>query len=358
MCYADHEETRRKAWRALNGQGWPDNVPVVAHLLEARAEVAMSLGYRDWASLEVAHSLLESKSALWDFIDAVVSAARPSEMRESRWLEDTLGPQAGAPWNRAWARRGIMGDAPPSPFATFDRLLTVSWHCLEVLLGWEVEAAQGASIWARGVAVYDVRPQGAVGRIYVDCAPRSLKGRSVKTCVSRLGRVGGSSGGRLDRLASPGRASEAFKMWSRSFTSWGMSSTLGVDTLVVVAQWSSGDRGVAEVTPQLFELQAWRPELMTALGWGPEHRKPFGSKRRSRGSRVMRQQLYASYGLAIREAPLLGSLLTSFDEAHFERYGFGAQHAERLYAHFPHLVAYGALYGVYSGLARSPEILS
>ena len=362
LTYCDDEETRRRVWRALTERGWPDNKPVVQSLLEARRSLAFVFNSPDWASFELAWSALDSPLRLSTFLDALDAAARKAEDQETERLEASLGPGAGLPWNRTWARQKLAQDPSPNSLASIDELKGVFWQLLDRLLGWRVEALDGASIWARHVEVFALfEGEAEVGRVFLDWLPRVGKAKGMSTLRVRTGAPGLST----PEVAIVASLEPAAGLSHSQVI--GLFHELGhvVDHLVGArSTWLSlnglpSERELAEVTPHVFESWAWQPEVLTRLGWG-EHaqRTLMRAERATRGARVRRQLFYARYSLGLHEASRSADL-DDFDVACLSAHDPRGVHPERLYAHFPHLVAYGAMYGAYPwALALAHEVLA
>ena len=345
------EETRRKAWLALRERAWPDNKPVIEALIDARHAMAHALGKPDWAHLEFAHADVATLDATEQLLVDIESFARPLQEQAFSVLRAAQGEAATRPWNLLHAQNLLHAYAPASDSAHRGVLLELASSLLEESLGWRISAPKGASIWAQGVRVWQVdMGNGRVGRIYLDLSPRPGKSAGFRTMRVRTG-VAQRAEPEVAIVASlaehtPLKHSDVCAFFheighvvqhlSASVSAWGLLNGL---------PW---DRAEAELAPRLFESWAWRREILSALGWSPEAAQVLSARAgATRASAVMRQVLYSAYSLRMHQAGHIDAGLENFDELMFERYGAGAEYAEALYTHFPHLLAYGANYASY-----------
>ena len=351
LTRCDVTSTRRRVWEALNAHGWPDNGPVLRQLLEARQEAACALGFPDWATLEVSHTALGDVGKVRGFLRRVEGAARGVADRERERLTSDAGLDSLPPWSRAWARERSSVKAPASSAATPSLVIQTLRGLLERTLRWRIRAVDGVSIWAREIVVWEVSDaEGLLGRVFLDLGVRAGKGASPKTMRIRTGDAGDAvaevaligslpSGKAMPHsavLALFHEAGHVVHHLCASRSAWAVLNGL------------PAGRDVVEIAPHVFEAWAWEPEVLSALGWTLEGGQRLRDRDiATRGARAMRQLLYSDYSLSIHEDGWQSGGLDTLDERLFERYGDGAECAERLYAHFPHLLAYGATYFAY-----------
>jgi thimet oligopeptidase len=343
--------TRRRVWEALNAQGWPDNGPVLERLLSARQAVAESLGCVDWATLEVSHTVAGDVARVRGFLRRVEGVARTAAERERDHLVAALDGEVLPPWDRAWAREQRSLNAPTSPLSTPAHVVGTLRALFERALGWGVRELDRASIWARGVVVWEVSDgDGVLGRVFLDLTARVGKAAACKTMRVRTG-IAGAVVAEVALMASltPG-APMSHRAVVALFHEVGhvVHHLCASRSRWIALNGLPQGRDTVEVAPHVFESWAWEPEVLTALGWSPaDVQQVHDHDRSTRGARVMRQLLYSDYSLSIHQHDGLSQGLDALDAAMFERHGEGAEHAERLYAHFPHLIAYGATYFAY-----------
>lgn len=343
--------TRRRVWEATNAHGWPDNGPVLVQLLEARQAAAEALGLTDWANLEVRHTMAGDVPSIRGFLRRVESVARSAAEREREALLGAHSEDALPPWSLTWARAQQHPPAPGSNTATPTQVIATLRGLFQRALGWRIRVVEGASIWAREIVVWEISDaERCLGRVFLDLAARTGKGSAPKTMRIRTG-------------CAPSVLAEVALIASLA-AEQPMSHTAIVGLFHEVghvvhhlcasrSRWVALNgppqgRDVAELAAHVFEHWAWEPEVLSELGWSSTEVERLRSREvSSRGARVMRQLLYSDYSLSLHQRDAAWADLDAFDSEMFDRYGDGARFAERLYAHFPHLIAYGATYAAY-----------
>jgi len=108
--YAERRDLREVMYRAFMGRagGEPyDNYPIIRRVLALRRELAMLLGYRDWADFQLEESMAKSGARAIAFVDDLEARTRPYWEREKAQLEafarDELGLERLEAWDLAFA---------------------------------------------------------------------------------------------------------------------------------------------------------------------------------------------------------------------------------------------------------------
>ncbi len=86
LTHARDPEMRRVVARSFLNLGWPDNEPVLAELLEVRAEKARLLGYDDWPSYDAEVKMIGQGSRIPEFIDEITAASASTGRAEIEQL--------------------------------------------------------------------------------------------------------------------------------------------------------------------------------------------------------------------------------------------------------------------------------
>jgi Zn-dependent oligopeptidase len=327
LAQCDVESTRQRVWSALNTQGWPDNAPVLLRLLEARQGLAESLGFADWATLEVGLTMAREVERVQGFLKRVEGVARSAAEHEREHLTSAQDGEHLPPWSRPWARERRGPREPECLLATPRHVAATLREVLESALGWRVRELEAASIWARagktpGAKTMRVRT-GVAGSVAPAAALIASLPLGTPMCHADVVALFHEVGHVVHHLCA-----------SRS--PW-----------ITLNGLPSG-RDAIELSPHVFEAWAWEPEVLNRLGWSGAAAQVLQERdRATRGARVMRQVLYSDYSLSIHLRGGLAEGFDALDAAMFQRHGDGADYAERLYAHFPHLIAYGATYFAY-----------
>ena len=190
MMYADSDDLRRRLTLESQNVGYPDNMAVIDRLLSVRAEIAHTLGYRDWASYDIEDRMAASAAAAGEFIDRVVAASARKVEADYRQLldrkrQDAPGASVVQPWEGRYYTERVRRAAydfdsqAVRPYFAYDRVRDGVLAVAGRLFGIEFRAAKHLPVWHASVEPYEVFENGRlVGRIYLDMHPRADKGGS------------------------------------------------------------------------------------------------------------------------------------------------------------------------------------
>ncbi len=216
-------ETRRKAWEGTVSQGCGqyDTAPLVAELMQLRHELAVLLGFKNYADSVTARRMGESGDKALAFVDGLVSECMPAfrgEMEEVRgWLQKHTGtrPDKFNPWDIPYALKQIQKEHHDfdedslrpyfeleqvrfGMFAIASRLYGISFREIPtvcVKAGGQAPA-EAAEVWhpqVRLFAVLDTATGAHLGSFYLDLFPRAAKrsGAWVNTIAFGIPAAGG-----------------------------------------------------------------------------------------------------------------------------------------------------------------------
>jgi len=192
MQYADHRALREQMYRAnatrASEFGKPDwdNAPLVAKILEKRAEVASLLGYGTFAGVSLAAKMAGSAEEVVAFLEDLAARAKPSAERDMAEVEALaragLGLDEVRAWDVAWVseklrqKRYAFSEEEVKRYFPEDAVLAGLFRVVETLYGVRVRPAQ-APTWhadAKFFAIEDAA--GAlVGQFYLDLYAREAK---------------------------------------------------------------------------------------------------------------------------------------------------------------------------------------
>ncbi|MCM2327737.1 MAG: M3 family metallopeptidase [Lysobacter sp.] len=192
MQYADHRALREQMYRAnatrASEFGKPDwdNAPLVAKILEKRAEVASLLGYGTFAGVSLAAKMAGSAEEVVAFLEDLAARAKPSAERDMAEVEAFARAGPGLDevraWDVAWVseklrqKRYAFSEEEVKRYFPEDAVLAGLFRVVETLYGVRVRPAQ-APTWhadAKFFAIEDAA--GAlVGQFYLDLYAREAK---------------------------------------------------------------------------------------------------------------------------------------------------------------------------------------
>ena len=192
MTYLDRADIRRQVYEAYAvraTEAGRDNRPLIARILELRAQKAALLGYANFADLvledRMAHTGERALVFLDDLKDKTIRRFR-EENRELLEFRRTLeGPDAPelAAWDVAYyaeKQRAALYDFDEEalrPYFPTDRVVAGLFLLVERLYGIRVEEEAGVPAWDPAVKYYQVRDGNGepLGGFYADWYPRENK---------------------------------------------------------------------------------------------------------------------------------------------------------------------------------------
>ena len=188
VLYAKSEELRKRMVTESQNVAYPANLVVLDRLVTARAELAHTLGYPDWASYDIADRMAETPQNAAAFIDRIVAASKAKAEADYRQLLDRKRQdQPDATVVNSWERRYYtelvrqasynFDSQSMRPYFSYDRVRDGVFSVTGRLFGFEFRPVKGVAVWHPSVEVYEVfESHRLVGRIYLDMHPRADKG--------------------------------------------------------------------------------------------------------------------------------------------------------------------------------------
>ena len=190
LNFAANAGLRKRMYLAYNERAYPKNVAVLKSVLEARQELATTLGYKTFADLAMADQMMGSASNLRKFLHDVDDASREAADKEFNLLLAYAKQQepglTGIPssdanyWSEQYRRAKYDFDAQSvRPYFPYDEVQAGILKTAAALFHVEFRAIPDAKTWDRSVSTYDVFDNAAskkkLGRIYLDMHPRDGK---------------------------------------------------------------------------------------------------------------------------------------------------------------------------------------
>lgn len=187
MTFAKSDSVRRRMYFTAENRGYPKNRDVLMDMMEARHEIATTLGYPSWADYNAADKMTGNARTIADFIRQLNDTVRPLEEREFAVLlaeKRKTDPQAtrieayesaylGELVRRSQYDFNSQDMRPYLPYAQVRQgILDTAAKLFQVSFKPELNVPG----WAPGVETWDVIDHGkAVGRFYLDMHPRPGK---------------------------------------------------------------------------------------------------------------------------------------------------------------------------------------
>lgn len=187
MSFCADREVRREMALARNNIAWPKNDEVLQRIFAMRQEHAGLLGYATWADFDAEIKMIKHGSAIGEFVDRIVEAARPRALEDKQVLLDRLRqdvPDADevqgydtAYYSEIVRKENYAVDAQEvRRYFDFDAVRQGLLDVTGRLFGLEWKPVDDAVTWHEDVTTYDVIRDGErIGRIHLDLHPREGK---------------------------------------------------------------------------------------------------------------------------------------------------------------------------------------
>ena len=328
LRHCDVEETRRLCWEGRNTEGslpGKDNAPVVARVMELRAELATLLGFGTYADLATARRMVGSGDAAMEFVDDMMRKVKPAFDRETNDMLSFISRRQNRrvnqvnPWDvnyylnqmREEIYQFDMDSLRPyhkkenvvaGMFSVFESLYAIRISELPTVHlqpGQELPAGT-AEVWHPEVKLYAVHDSATgrhMGSFYMDLHPRSTKREGAWVMpVRHHAMVNGRRPAHLAvlvcNLKSPANGKPALFTHMDVLTlfhEFGHTlHSLLSDVELVSHSGTRVARDFVELPSQLNENWVWIPEGVTAYArhWETDEPLPADLLRKLQQSRV------------------------------------------------------------------------
>ncbi|HZY64082.1 MAG TPA: M3 family metallopeptidase [Edaphobacter sp.] len=381
MSFAKDAGLRKRMFLAYTERAYPKNVSVLRDILEARQELATTLGYKTYADLATADQMIGSASNLKNFLNQVDEASRDIGKREyGELLKFAQQQQPGLTsissadagyWNEQYRRAKYDFDAQSvRPYFPYDEvqagILKTAAHLFHV----EFRPVTDAKPWDASVSVFDVFDAATgdkgrkLGRIYLDMHPREGKDK----WFSAAPLVPGIAGRQLPEGAlicnfSGGTAGDpGLMLYSEVVTFFHEFGHLMHHILGGQGRWSAqggfnveGDfvEAPSQMLEEMFRdhtiISSFAKDYKTGATIPTDlFNRMTAASAYGRGGWVQRQLLYANYSLQLHDRPPADvdfDALLREDNQRFSPFTF--VDGDRMYTSFTHLTGYASNYYTY-----------
>ncbi len=187
LKFAKNADLRKRIFLAYNNRAYPQNIQVLADLLQKRQELATLLGYKHWADFNAADKMAVNGKNIGDFIDQIDVVSRPTAQREYQMLLALAKKQDPSLTAISFSDRGYYNEQlrradydfdsqSARPYFPYDRvqqgILDVAARLFQVTF----RPAKNAQVWDPSVTAWDVFDgDRQLGRFYLDMHPRAGK---------------------------------------------------------------------------------------------------------------------------------------------------------------------------------------
>jgi thimet oligopeptidase len=375
MTYAKSAKLRRAMFLAYNNRAYPANTAVLKDLLQARQEMATTLGFSTWADLATADQMMGSAPKMKAFLDEVDVASRDRAQKEFTLLQDFVRTKdAGALpltlsdssyWNEQYRRSAYDFDSQSvRPYFAYTEVEAGILKTASRLFHLEFRPSD-APVWDPSVHPYDVYDGGKkAGRIYLDMHPREGKDK----WFSESGLIPGMKGEQLPEATlvcnfpEPTASDPGLMQFSDVVTFFHEFGHMMHEVLGGKQHWA-GQSGVTtegdfvEAPSQMLEEMFHDPTILQSFAkdykTGETMPLPLISRMNrasyyGRAGWVQQQLLYSTYALQVHNRnpdTIDFDALLKEDFTRFNPYQFVP--GDHFYAAFTHLTGYSSNYYTY-----------
>ena len=187
LKFCKNADLRKRIFLAYNNRAYPQNIAVLADLLQKREELANLLGYKHWADMNAADKMAENSQNIAKFIGEIDAASKTAAEREYKMLlasaqkQDPSLQQIGLQ-DRSYyfeqLRRSEFdfNSQAARPYFPYDRVQAGILEVASKLFHVTFKPVPDAPVWDPSVTTFDVfEGDKQLGRIYLDMHPRPGK---------------------------------------------------------------------------------------------------------------------------------------------------------------------------------------
>ena len=207
MTYADDRDFRQEMYTAYNTRaseqgpnaGKWDNGPLMAEILSLRQELAILLGYRNYAEYSLVKKMADTPADVIDFLKNLAAHSKGTARREMAALEEFAAQAYGLKDLQAWdipyyseklkQKRFAFSQEDLRPYFPADQVVGGLFSVVNRLYGLSITRREGVEAWHPDVKFFEVRDERGVlrGGFYIDLYARPHKrgGAWMDECVTR-----------------------------------------------------------------------------------------------------------------------------------------------------------------------------
>lgn len=193
FTYAKSEDLRKRMYMEYNNRAYPKNMEVLNKLIAKRNELALLLGFPNWAACVTADKMIGSEKNANDFIEKIASASNEKAIRDYKQLllrkqKDIPNAESLNLWETGYYSELLRKseydfDAQKvRPYLQYDNVKQGVLDVTSKLFGVEFKRNTTAPVWDSLVECWEmfeqkklVRSMVPIGRFYLDMHPRENK---------------------------------------------------------------------------------------------------------------------------------------------------------------------------------------
>ena len=187
ISYAKNDDLRRRIYMAYQNRAYPKNLDVLDRLRAKRHELALLLGFTNYADLVMADKMTGKAEVARSFIDRVVAASGERQQREYQQLvaekaKSVPGAKDVQFWEATYYSEQVrktqydFDSQQMRPYLPYDAVKQGVLDLSAKLFDVEFRRVKDAPVWHPLVECYEMYDQGKLmGRFYLDMHPRDNK---------------------------------------------------------------------------------------------------------------------------------------------------------------------------------------
>ena len=187
FAYAKNDDVRKRMYMVYNNRAFPKNLETLDRLRAKRHELAVLLGFSNWADCVTADKMTGKASVAREFIDRVVAASQDKQAREYQQLlaakrKDDPAATAVEFWQVNYYKEQVrkaeydFDSQTMRPYLPFARVQEGILKTAATLFDVEFRRVPDAPVWHPSVECYEIWDGGKLaGRFYLDMHPRADK---------------------------------------------------------------------------------------------------------------------------------------------------------------------------------------
>jgi Zn-dependent oligopeptidase len=185
--YAKNDDLRRRIYMAYQNRAYPKNIEVLDRMRRKRHELALALGFTNYADCVMADKMAGNAATARAFIDRVVTASGSRQSREyaqllARKQKDVPGAQVVNFWESNYYSEQVrksdyaFDSQELRAYLPYDQVKQGVLDISSKLFGVEFRRVKDAPVWDPSVECYELFDGGKLaGRFYLDMHPRDNK---------------------------------------------------------------------------------------------------------------------------------------------------------------------------------------
>ena len=186
MTYAKNDDLRKRMYLDYQNRAYPKNMDVLDRMRQKRHELAVALGFTNYADCVMADKMVGSAANARAFIDRVVAASEERQKREyaqllARKQKDVPGAKEVNFWEAPYYSEQVrksdyaFDSQQLRPYLPYEKVKQGVLDLSARLFGVEFKRID-APVWHPSVEAYELYDKGKLaGRFYLDMHPRPNK---------------------------------------------------------------------------------------------------------------------------------------------------------------------------------------